>query len=128
MRCLFLFLSLFLIGAPASAQDWRMAPEHEVLLTSFEIQPRVIRLKAGEPARLHFVNNSEQRHSFSAPGLFAASQLRGRDRKLVKGGTVVVPPLSEVTLVLVPKAGRYKASGDNIFRRVLGMKARIIVE
>jgi plastocyanin len=128
MRRLLLLLSALLIGAPAAAQDWRMAPEYDVLLTSFEIQPRVIRLKAGEPVRLRFVNNSEQRHSFSAPGFFRNAKLRGRDKALVKGGALVAPPLSETTLVLVPAKGRYDVRGDNLFRRVLGMKARIVVE
>lgn len=127
MRVLVLVLSL-LFAAPAAAQDWPSAPEYDVLLTSFEIQPAVIRLKAGEPVRLRFVNNSQQRHSFSAPGFFAGAAMRGRDRKLIKGGSLVAPPLSETTIVLVPKAGRYAVRGDNLFRRVLGMRARIVVE
>ncbi|HEY0411565.1 MAG TPA: hypothetical protein VGD66_00295 [Allosphingosinicella sp.] len=128
MRRLFLLLSALLLAAPAAAQEWLTAPEYDVLLTSFEIQPRVIRLKAGEPVRLRFVNNSEQRHSFFAPGFFGSAQLRGRDRALVKGGALALAPLSDETIVLVPKAGRYPARGDNLFRRMLGMKARIVVE
>jgi hypothetical protein len=128
MRRLFLLLSLIFLAAPSAAQEWRMAPEYDVLLTSFEIQPRLIRLKGGEPVRLRFVNNSEQRHSFSAPGFFRAAQLRRRDSARVRGGALAVAPLSEETIVLVPKAGRYSARGDNLFRRMLGMKARILVE
>jgi hypothetical protein len=128
MRRLILLLSLLLMAMPVAAQDWRMAPEYDVLLTSFEIQPRVIRLKAGEPVRLRFVNNSEQRHIFSAPAFFGRAQLRRRDGAVVRRGAIVVPPLSERTIVLVPKAGRYGARGDNLFRRMLGMKARIVVE
>jgi plastocyanin len=128
MRRPMFLLSALLLAAPAAAQDEGMAPEYDVLLTSFEIQPQVIRLKAGEPVRLRFVNNSEQRHSFSAPDFFRAAGLRGRDRRLVKNGAVAAPPLSETTLLLVPKAGRYEAHGDNLFRRMLGMSARIVVE
>jgi uncharacterized cupredoxin-like copper-binding protein len=128
MRRLLLLLSLLLMAAPARAQEWRMAPEYDVLLTSFEIQPRVIRLKAGEPVRLRFVNNSEQRHRFSAPDFFRRAQLRRRDGRLVRGGTISVAPLSEETIVVVPKAGAYKVAGDNVFRRVLGMSARIVVK
>jgi hypothetical protein len=36
-------LALFALAAPAAAQEWRMAPEYDVLLSSFEIQPSVIR-------------------------------------------------------------------------------------
>ena len=116
------------VAAPAAAQEWRMAPEYDVLLTSFEIQPPVIRLKAGEAVRLRFVNNSGQTHSFSAGGFFHNAQLRPRDRDLLRGGTLRLAPFSDATIGLVPKAGRYKVSGDNVFRRVLGMTATIVVQ
>jgi len=116
------------IAAPAAAQEWRMAPEYDVLLSTYDIAPEEIRLKAGEPVRLRFVNNSNQALSFSAGGFFKAAQLRRRDGATVKGGTVEVPALSTRTVVLVPKAGRYKARGGNFVHRVLGMNGKIIVE
>ena len=128
MRRLFLAIALAAIGAPAPAQEWRMAPEYDVLLTSFDIQPKEIRLKANQPVRLRFVNNSNQGHSFEAEGFFRKSQLRRRDGELVKGGSIEVPPLSTRTIVLVPKAGRYKASSGNFLHRLLGMSGRIVVE
>jgi plastocyanin len=121
-------IALVALAAPAVAQEWRMAPEYDVLLTSFEIQPQRIRLKAGEAVRLRFVNNSAQAHSFSAGAFFRSAQLRGSDRALIRGGTLRLRPFSDETLALVPKAGRYKVSGDNVFRRVLGMTATIVVE
>jgi plastocyanin len=127
MRRLLLPLAL-LLAAPASAQDWRMAPEYDVLLTTYDIQPGEIRLKAGQPVRLRFVNNSNQGLRFSAGGFFRDSQLRRRDSDLVKGGSLEVPALSTRTVVLVPKAGRYKATGANLLHRLLGMSGRIIVE
>jgi len=105
-----------------------MAPEYDVLLTAYDIQPREIRLKAGEPVRLRFVNNSNEGLRFSAEGFFRDSKLRRRDSGLVKGGSLEVPPLSTRTIVLVPKAGRYKATGANLLHRLLGMSGRIIVE
>lgn len=105
-----------------------MAPEYDVLLTSFEVQPKLIRLKADEPVRLRFVNNSEQPHRFSAAAFFRNARVRAHDRGLVRGGSLRVAPLSDETIGLVPKAGRYKVTGDNIFRRVLGMSATIVVE
>jgi len=128
VRVIVLLLTLLFAVAPSTAQDWTSAPEYDVLLTSFEIQPGLIRLKAAEPVRLRFVNNSEQPHSFSAPGFFAHARLRGRDRERVRGGAVLAPPLSETTIMLVPAAGRYPARGDNLFRRMLGMRATILVE
>jgi plastocyanin len=127
MRSLLLPLALLLAG-PAAAQEWRMAPEYDVQLSTYDIQPPEIRLKAGEPVRLRFVNNSNQGLRFSAGDFFRSAQLRRRDSDLVKGGSVVVPPLSTRTVVLVPKAGRYKAAGANLLHRLLGMSGRIIVE
>jgi plastocyanin len=127
MRRLLLPLAL-LLAAPAAAQDWRMAPEYDVLLTTYDIQPGEIRLKAGEPVRLRFVNTTNQGLTFSAGGFFRSAQLRRRDSSLVQGGSIVVPPLSTRTVVLVPKAGRYKANGANLLHRLLGMSGKIIVE
>ena len=121
-------LAALLLAAPAAAQEWRMAPEYDVLLTSWEIQPRVIRLKADEAVRLRFVNNSGQTHRFSASAFFRRAELRGRDRDVARRGALVVAPFSDETIALVPRAGRYKVEGDNLFRRLLGMSATIIVE
>ena len=123
-----ILLAYLALAAPAAAQEWRMAPEYDVLLTSFEVHPKLIRLKADEPVRLRFVNNSEQPHRFSAAGFFRNAQVKGRDRALVRGGSIRVAPLSDETIALIPKAGRYKVTGDNVFRRVLGMSATIVVE
>jgi plastocyanin len=128
MRLLLLPLAFAFLAMPAAAQDWRMAPEYDVLLTTYDIQPGEVRLKAGEPVRLRFVNNTNQGLSFSAEGFFRGAQLRRRDSALVKNGRIEVPPLSTRTVVLVPKAGRYKATGANLLHRLLGMSGRIIVE
>lgn len=105
-----------------------MAPEYDVLLTTYDIEPGEIRLKAGEPVRLRFVNNTDRDLTFSADGFFRDSQLRRRDSGMVKDGGIAVPALSTRTIVLVPKAGRYKAKGANLLHRLLGMSGRIIVE
>lgn len=128
MRRWLTMIALLALAGPAAAQEWRMAPEYDVLLTSWEIQPQVIRLKAGEAVRLRFVNNSGQTHRFMAGDFFRNAELRPHDRNLVRGGTIRVPPFDDETIALVPRAGRYKVSGDNVFRRVLGMSATIVVQ
>ena len=127
MRSFVIPLAL-LLAAPAGAQDWRMAPEYDVQLSAYDIQPGVIRLKAGEPVRLRFVNGSNQSLAFSAGDFFRSAQMRRRDKALVRGGAVRVPPLSTRTVVLVPRPGRYRAQGANLLHRMLGMSGRIIVE
>ena len=134
MRRSLLFLSALGLAAvvPAAAQDtaweWPSSPEYDVLLTSYAIQPKVLKLEAGAPVRLRFVNNSEQPHRFAAPAFFARAELRGRDRAMVRGGGVAVPPLSDRTVALVPRAGRYPMSGGDLAQRLLGMHGRIVVE
>ena len=122
-----LSLALVLTAVPAAAQDWRGAPEYDVLLTTYDIVPKEIRLKAGIPVRLRFVNNSNQKLSFSAGGFFRSAQLRQRD-KGAADGTIEVAALSSETVVLVPKAGRYKMRGRTFVHRMLGMDGRIVVE
>ena len=120
-------VALFLAAFPASAQEWRSGPEYDVLLTTYDIVPKEIRLKAGVPVRLRFVNNSNQKLSFSAGGFFRASQLSRRDKDAADG-TVEVAPLSTETVMLVPKAGRYRMRGRTFVHRMLGMDGRIVVE
>ena len=124
----FLLPLVLLLASPAAAQEWRMAAEYDVQLSTYDIQPTDIRLKAGEPVRLRFVNNSNQGLTFSAGGFFRNARLRRRDSVLVRGGSIAVPPLSTRTVVLVPKPGRYRATGANFLHRLLGMSGRIIVE
>ena len=123
-----LTLAAAFAAAPAAAQEWRMAPEYDVLLTTYDIAPEEIRLKAGQPVRLRFVNNSNQPLRFAAGPFFKQAQLRRRDGELIKGGAIEVPALSTRTVVLVPKAGRYKARGGSFIHRILGMGGKIIVE
>ena len=128
MRRLALLFALAALAIPASAQEWPRAPEYDVLLTSYVIKPEVIRLQADRPVRLRFVNDSHQRHDFTAPGFFRAARLRRSDVDMVRGGSIRVGALSTRTIALVPRAGRYRVASRDIRQRVLGMNARIIVE
>ncbi|HYE29025.1 MAG TPA: hypothetical protein VEA61_12450 [Allosphingosinicella sp.] len=123
-----LFPLALLLATPAAAQEWRMAAEYDVQLSTYDIRPGEIRLKADEPVRLRFVNNSNQGLSFAADSFFRSARLRRRDAALVRDGSLEVPPLSTRTIALVPRAGRYRAAGANLLHRLLGMSGRIIVE
>lgn len=129
MRSLVLSLSLLSLAAPAqAAPDWRGAREYDVLLSSFDIQPQSIALKAGEPVRLRLINNSSISHSFSAGDFFSSGEVRPRDKKLISGGKVSVGPGDTREVLIVPSAGRYSARCANLFHRIMGMSARVIVE
>ncbi len=120
-----------LLAAPALAQgepEWRAAPEREVLLQTYSYEPRLIRLDAGRPVKLHFVNNGRATLSFSAPGFFRAARVRARDARSVAGGRVRLAPGERRTVALVPAPGRYSARSANLVHRALGMSALILVE
>ena len=129
MRSLLFLLTITLAATPvAAAPDWRESRQYDVLLSSFDIQPDEIELKAGEPVRFRFINNSTIPHSFSAGEFFRSGEVRPRDRRLVSSGKVEVQPGDEREVIIVPKAGRYSARCGSLYHRVLGMTARIIVE
>jgi uncharacterized cupredoxin-like copper-binding protein len=129
MRNLWLSFSLLFLAAPAqAAPDWRAAREYEVLLSSFDIQPQSIAFKAGQPVRLRLINNSSIPHSFNAGDFFSSGEVRPRDKKLLSGGKVDVGAGETREVLIVPKAGRYRARCANLFHRVMGMTASIVVE
>jgi hypothetical protein len=126
-----LMLAALLLAAPAAAQrapEWRTAPEADILLHPFAYEPRIIRLRAGQPVKLRFVNDGRATLSFSAPGFFSAAHIRPRDRGLLRGSDLRLAPGEWVTIALVPAPGRYRVRSRNLVHRLLGMSALILVE
>jgi uncharacterized cupredoxin-like copper-binding protein len=132
MRRLLLSLFALLLAFPAAAQqpepEWRMAAEHDVLLSPWRYEPRTIRLEAGRPVRLNLVNNSEVAQHFAARDFFAAARIREGDEEAVARGNVRLGPGERRTIALVPAPGRYRVRSANLFHRLLGMTALIVVE
>ena len=131
MRLLLPFLAL-LLAAPGLAQprepEWRIAVEHDVLLRPWAYEPRLIRLPAGQPVRLHFVNQSRATMAFSAPAFFRGARLRPRDADIARRGGFRLAPGERRSVALVAAPGRYGARSSNLVHRLLGMSAEILVE
>jgi plastocyanin len=130
MRLLLPLLAL-LLTAPALAQpepEWRIAQEYEVLLRPWAYEPSPIRLPAGRPVRLYFVNQSRATMAFSAPAFFRAARLRPRDGDIVRGGGFRLAPGERRYVALVAAPGHYRARSSNLVHRALGMSAEIVVE
>jgi hypothetical protein len=130
MRLLLPLIAL-LLAAPTAAQrepEWRIAQEYDVLLRPWAYEPRLIRLPAGRPVRLHFVNQSRATMAFSAPAFFRAARLRPRDGDVVRRGGFRLAPGERRYVDLVAAPGRYRARSSNLIHRVLGMNAEILVE
>jgi plastocyanin len=130
MPRLLLILALLFAAAPSAAQEpeWRTAPEYDVLLRPFAYEPQTIRLEAGRPVKLRFVNQGQATHSFRAPAFFRAALVRSRDSDLVAGGGFRLAPGERRTIALVPARGRYHVRSANIIHRLLGMTGEIVVE
>jgi plastocyanin len=131
MRRPLMLLCLLAAAAPAAAAaapQWRRAGSVEIRVSSFDFEPKEIRLRAGQPVRLLLVNMGDQDHDFSSAAFFAASEIRPRDAKSANGGRVEVGSGDTVSIALVPRPGRYKLRCSNLFHRVMGMTGTIIVE
>ena len=130
MRPAFLILAFSAAAMPAIAQapDWGRAARAEVRLSSFAYSPETIRLRAGQPVVLRFVNVSDGGHNFVARKFFAAAAVRSSDRAAVAGGKVELKGGESRDVGLVPKAGRYKVKCTHTFHAILGMTGEIVVE
>jgi plastocyanin len=125
-----LALTALVATQPAAAQEpeWRTAREYEILLRPWDYEPEVIRLRAGEPVRLRFINQGQATFSFDADNFFSSARIRTGDAQAVAGGHLRLAPGEQRVISLVPARGRYRARSDNLIHRVLGMSARIVVE
>jgi len=128
-----LLLLAFLLAIPIAAvaqsgePEWRQAVEEQVLVRLGRYEPDPLRLQAGRPTRLVFVNNSRTRLSLQAGSFFSSARIRSGDADLVKSGGLVLEPGETRAVTLVPAAGRYRIRSRNLFRRLAGMSAEIIV-
>jgi hypothetical protein len=131
MRLVLLAFAALLLAAPAAAQrepEWRTAVEADVLLHPFRYEPRELRLVAGQPVLLMFVNNGQANLSFRAPRFFAAALIRRSDRRNVQNGGFRLAPGERLSIALVPARGQYRAHSGYLLHRLRGMTARIVVE
>ena len=125
-----LLFAALILAAPAAAQEpeWRRAADADVLLEPFDIEPDPIRLEAGRPVRLRFVNSGQRTLSFSAPDFFRAARIRTGDGEDLEDGDFRLGAGERRTIVLVPAPGRYRMRSNNFLHRLLGMSGRIVVE
>jgi plastocyanin len=121
-------LAAAVAATPAAAQDWSHAQRLEVRMASFSYTPKTIHLKAGQPVVLHLVNTASGGHDFTAPGFFAAAQVRAQDRGLIDEGSVEFRGHETHDVALVPKAGRYPLKCSHAFHKTFGMTGEIVVD
>jgi plastocyanin len=134
MARLTLLLAAFLLAAPgavpafAQEPEWRRSADFDLLLKPYAYEPATVRLEAGRPVRLRFVNSGQRALSFSAPAFFRAARIRSGDAEDLADGSFRLAAGERRTILLVPAAGRYRMRSASLFHRLLGMSGRIVVE
>ncbi len=116
-------LTLALAAAPTTAAA--PAPVQHVELKSYAYNPAPIRLKAGKPVTLHFMNQAGKSHDFTARRFFASARILSGS---APNGEVELKPHTTAAITLIPAAGKYKVHCGHPFHKQLGMKAQIIVQ
>ena len=110
------------LGAPAVAQP---APAQlTIIVWSFGFAPQPIRLAAGRPVTLTFVNRSGSSHDFVAGTFFANSRILGGD---VMQGMVDLRGHETKSVRLIPRAGVYRAHCSHFMHAMFGMRDTIVV-
>lgn len=93
----------------------------EIILSNFKFTPETIRLTAGQPVTLHFVNQGSGGHNFSAPEFFAG--VTG-----VSGGKVELAKGESRDVTLTPRAGSYTVRCTHFLHTGFGMKGTVVVQ
>ena len=115
------FLSIAVAGS-AAAQP---APQSiTIAVRSFGFMPQPIRLRAGQPVTLTFVNQSGSGHDFTAGAFFAASSIVAG---AAPGGEIELKGHETRSITLVPRAGIYPAHCSHFMHAMFGMRDQIIV-
>lgn len=119
-------LSLAASPAPLSAEP---GPENtRVVLANFSFTPVDLRLKAGVPVMLHFVNEGSGGHNFAAREFFAAAAMDVATRARIGAkGVVELGKGESMDVTLTPRAGRYSVRCTHFLHAGFGMKGTITV-
>jgi plastocyanin len=118
-----IFAAALLLGSlsPAAAQQ---PAQLVVQVWSFGFAPTPIRLAAGKPVTLTFVNRSGSSHDFTAPGFFQHARITGGT---APDGEIDLKPHETKTISLVPSAGTFHAHCSHFLHKQMGMSDLIVV-
>ena len=120
------FLALAVLASPAPAQN-EAAETVEIVLADFSFTPETLRLRAGRPVTLRFVNRGSGGHNFKARDFFnAAAYPDGQSAP--DRGTVELDEGESASVTLVPAAGEYSLHCSHFMHTTFGMRGAIVVE
>ena len=112
--------ALLAVGAPAAAQP----AAQTIVMSNFRYSPPTLRLAAGRPVTLTFVNRSGGGHDFTAKAFFANSTITAG---AAPGGEVEVRGGATKSITLIPRAGTYAAHCSHFLHTPMGMRGTIVV-
>jgi plastocyanin len=98
--------------------------ELTIQVWNFGFAPHPIRLDAGRPVTLRFVNGSGSGHDFTAPGFFQHARITAG---AAPGGEIELHAHETKVITLVPSAGAYEAHCSHFLHKQMGMSDVIIV-
>ncbi|MEO6360003.1 MAG: cupredoxin domain-containing protein [Sphingomicrobium sp.] len=116
-----MFAAAASLAATAAAAQ---TPVQHVELRSYAYGPKAIRLAAGKPVTLHFMNRAGKAHDFTAPRFFAAARILSGS---APRGQIELAAGQTAAITLVPSAGTFKVHCGHPFHKQLGMSAVIEV-
>ena len=108
------------LGAPAAAQP----ATQTIQLYSFGYTPKAIRLAAGRPVTINFVNTAGGGHNFSAPSFFDNARIVSGS---APNGLVELGARQSRSITLIPRAGSYKVRCTHFLHKQMGMTGQILV-
>lgn len=112
------------LAAPASFASAPPPASQVIELWSYGYAPSPIRLVAGRPVTLTFVNRAGKGHDFTAHAFFANSLILAG---AAPRGEVDLAPGERKSITLVPRAGSYRVHCGHFFHAQLGMRGVILV-
>jgi plastocyanin len=112
---------LALAPAPLAAQSAGVV----VQVWSFGFSPQPIRLAAGRPVTLTFVNSSGSSHDFTARGFFQHARIVSGAAPM---GMIDLRGHETKTVTLIPERGTYQAHCSHFLHKQMGMSDYIIVQ
>jgi uncharacterized cupredoxin-like copper-binding protein len=98
-------------------------------MTNYAFAPTTLNLKAGETYRIHFSNDANKSHDFTAREFFQSSTVAAADKsKLEDGEEVELEGGQSADITLTPnRPGTYAVTCTHFTHAMLGMKGQIVV-
>lgn len=111
--------------APLNISAAAQTPAEQMIqLSSYAYAPSPIRLVAGKPVTLTFVNVSGKGHDFSAKEFFASSRITTGS---VLNGKIDLGAHESKSITLIPVAGTFKVHCSHFMHDSMGMHTEVVV-